>query len=444
MGKTYEIRKMPADKIALLGLFIVALLIARFIVTSRSAIMFSEPVKLNYTGLSVSIPAGNGWQSEKKWKYQQNAFTLSSVFTIGSGGLPPQVHCRYLLAATNPAPDMRVKERASAIGGEVVETGQIQTGTLTIDWAHIKKADISLDLFFGTVKLPNSRRLDIEVFQSAGDADLAEQVFKGVAESLKFKDNQLLEAGSEIVTEIKNTGIDRFLYNKSRQTSFLVKDAAGRAIGFTMDVLTDSGRDAQLNIQAASFFYIRGRYGREQAAFFQSGNNLDEFAWKSETTGITGVSGTELTLDETGVMTIRTFSPQPKEKNYQLSSAAIPEVFLDLTFGQILDSNHKKIIVDVINADGKITPTLISRIEAEDTAAAEEDGYILRVEFLDGRGFSEQVYLDAQYQVSKSLLQQDGIYTIERSSLKDIAKQFPERADYILQKNKILEQSQPQ
>ena len=444
MDKTYETRKVAADKIALLCLFIVALLIARFIVTSRSAIAFSEPIKLSHTGLSVSIPAGNGWRSEKKWKYQQNAFTLSSVFTLGSGGLPPQVHCRYLLAAPKPAPDMRVEQRASAVGGTVVKTGQIQTGMLTIDWAHIKKPKMPLDLFFGTVKLPNSRRLDIEVFQTTGDTELAEQVFKGIAESLKFEDNQLLEAGSEIVTEIKNTGIDRFLYNKSRQTFFLIKDAAGRAIGFTMDVLIDSGRDAQLNIQAASFFYIRGRYGREQTAFFQSRNNLNEFTWKSEASGMTGVSGAELNLDEAGVMTVRKFSPRPEEKDYQLSSAAIPEVFLEFVFGQMLDSDHEKIIVDIIDADGRITPALVSKIETEDTAAAEEDGYILKVEFLDGRGFSERVYLDSQYQISKSISQQDGTYTLERSSIKDIAIQFPERADYILQKNKMLEQSQPQ
>jgi hypothetical protein len=64
------------------------------------------------------------------------------------------------------------------------------------------------------------------------------------------------------------------------------------------------------------------------------------------------------------------------------------------------------------------------------------------VEPLDGWGFFEQVYLDGQKRVLIRLLQQEGIYTLERTSIENILRQFPERADYILQKNKMLEQNQ--
>ena len=60
MDKTYDIRKIGGDKIALLGLFVVSLLIARFIVVSKSAILLLEPIPLTDTGLSVSMPDGNG------------------------------------------------------------------------------------------------------------------------------------------------------------------------------------------------------------------------------------------------------------------------------------------------------------------------------------------------------------------------------------------------
>ena len=209
-----------------------------------------------------------------------------------------------------------------------------------------------------------------------------------------------------------------------------------------MDLLVDTGRDAQLNIQAASFVYIRGQYAREQAAFFQSDNSFGKFAWKSETSSLVGRKGTEIILEKYGAMTVKKFGGRVEEKNYQLSSAAIPDVFLDLSFGQMLDSNHEKIIVDIIEADGTITPALVSRIEAKDTAVAEDAAaYVLKLEFLNGRGFSERVYLNDRYQVSKRLLRQQSIYTLERTSAEDIVKQFPERADYILLKNKMLERS---
>jgi len=54
----------------------------------------------------------------------------------------------------------------------------------------------------------------------------------------------------------------------------LIKDAKMSTIGFTMDVLVDSGTDAQRNIRAAGLYYIRAQRSREQATSFQCSNNL--------------------------------------------------------------------------------------------------------------------------------------------------------------------------
>ena len=58
MSGTYETKKYGADKMAFLGLFILALFIASFIIASRSAMVLSEPIKLDYAGLSAVVPAG--------------------------------------------------------------------------------------------------------------------------------------------------------------------------------------------------------------------------------------------------------------------------------------------------------------------------------------------------------------------------------------------------
>jgi len=497
-------QKYGADKVVLLGLFIVALLTARLITVSRSAIVLSEPVELNYSGLSLSIPAGSGWQSEKQWRYQGNAFILSSFFNSGSGSVTALARCQYLLAAARTGPEILFEQKSRAVDGVIVKTGRTRAARppLTIDWAHIKKPETLFDMFFGTVQLPNSRQLNIEVYQTTGDTDLTRQAFDRITESLRFKDNRLLEAGSEIIAEIKSKGIDSFLggapalagnkQGRNREAFFLIKDSRNRAIGFSMDVLScrfarlpdaigdlgdsaaegsqqaaalvDSGQEAQLNIEAIGLLYIRGRSAREQTIFFQSRNNLDEFAWKSEAGSSAGKSSLEVVLGKGGVMTVREYGPRPKEKNYRLSAAAIPEVLLDLAFSQLLERDDERIIVDVIEADGKIIPTLVSRIDVEDSAAAESDpvlqrgqnggdewqaeqkvAYVLKTEPLDGGGFSEQLYLDAQRRISKRLLRspnaikgvleplrQKGMYTLQRCSVEDMLEQFPERADYIL------------
>lgn len=250
------------------------------------------------------------------------------------------------------------------------------------------------------------------------------------------KHDQPLKAGSEIVAKIKSEGLSSFLDSQSQDSFFLIRDERARTIGFTMDILIDSGTDDRLNIQATSFLYARGRYAQEQIALLQSDNYLDEFTWKSETVRPTGRSSTRITLDNTGTMTVSKSNTQPEEKIYQLNPAVIPDVFLKFVFSRILDSSYKKILVDTIDSDGQITTTLISKTKA--------DKYVLDVKFLDGRGFSERVYFDKQKQIFRILLQQKNIFILERSSAENILREFPERADYILQKDKILEQNQQQ
>lgn len=473
MNETYETKKYGADKIALLGLLVLAVLIARFVIVSRSAIVLTEPVDLNYTGLSVSMPSGNGWKSEKEWKHRTNGFVLRSAFVPGSGNVTAVAYCRYLLAAPKTDSEARIKQKAADVGGEIVQRNQTQADSLIIDWAHIKKAETLFEMLFGTVQLPNNRQFDIEVRQNTPDTELAEKVFKRIAESLKFKDNSLLNSGSEIVARIKRTGIDRLVYNRNQQNFFLIKDTAKRAIGFTMDVLIDSVSSSSLNVQAASLFYLRGRYAKEQATLFQSDYSFDRFEWKSETSSITGRIGIEMSLSPDGLMTVRESDRQDQEKTYNLGPAAIPELLLEFVFRQMLDSDYEKIIVDVIEADGTITPVLISRttqdnknpatqqsqgIESEAGGIVEdENGYVLELELLGGRGFSEKVYLDDRKQISKRLLhtpraikgiepslRQKITYILERTNLDNILKQFPERTDRIMKNIEMFEQKQSQ
>jgi hypothetical protein len=448
MSRTYETKKYGADKVAFLGLFILALLIARFIIASRSAIVLSEPIKLDYAGLSAVVPAGKGWRSEKQWKYKENAFTLSSLFQSGSG--TALARCRYFLLVTEVSSDVLFEQKASEIGGVIAKAGQTpisrpgsaftksaqSDAPAVIDWVQIVKPQTLSDMFLGIVQLPNNRRLDVEVYQTTGDIDLTEHVFELMAESLEFEDSPFWEAGSEIVSEIKNKGLDHFLVShhpagpqntvpsdrQSRESFFLIKDARGSSIGFTMEVLTGdsslqndleeesvgSAPSAQLNIQGASLNYLRGRYDREQSSFFQSDNSFDEFAWKSRTSSMDGISGTEIFLGEDGIMTVKAFDTRAEEKNYRIGPAAIPDALSELIFGPLLDSGYEKIFVDIIQSEGIILPVLVSKAERKDFAAEKDAAYVFTVEFLDGRGFSEWLYLDGHRRISKRLLRRGG------------------------------------
>jgi len=98
MDETYEAKKYGADKIVLWGLLIAAVLIAHLVTAPRSAIALSEPIRLNYTGLPVLIPTGNGRQSKKQWEFEKNASALSSFCSPSSGGTTALSYWRYVPA----------------------------------------------------------------------------------------------------------------------------------------------------------------------------------------------------------------------------------------------------------------------------------------------------------------------------------------------------------
>jgi len=191
MNDTHIGEKLGGDKIALLSLFVVALLIARLLVASRSAILLSEPVHLSHAGLAISMPAGNGWRSDNQWAYRDNIFTLNSVLVIDPGRPTAGARCQYRLAAQRTTPQRRFEHQAFEVGGAVVEAGQTRAGSVTIDWARIDNPEIPLSVVLGTARLPDDRQLDIEVYQITGDAELAGRVFKHIIDSLQFMDNQI-------------------------------------------------------------------------------------------------------------------------------------------------------------------------------------------------------------------------------------------------------------
>ena len=430
MSENFRLKRFETDKIALLGLFVLALLAAYILVLVKSALIFSEPIELTHLGLSVSMPVGHGWHSEKQWRYHKNTYTLSSNFAVSSDKPIAVAYCQYMLAPEAMSPKMWYEQKAVEVEGAVIEMDQEQINGLTVDWAHIERPELLLSIFLGTTELPNDRRLNIEVHQFTNDIDFAEVVFRQIIESLSFKGDQRIENGIEVVNSIKDKGLDSFLEGQNQQGYFLIKNSDEQKIGFIIDVLTDSDSDASFNIQAAGHLYGRGI--REQATLFRGTNNLGEFIWQSETSGTVGISHLEVILDEEGIMTVGEVRARSKTR-YRLSSAAIPDIFIEQLMNQFIESRMKQIIIDMIDADGKITPTLVFVVEDKESYSVDEDtAYVVQLEFLDGQGFSEVIFLNDRKHITKVKIQQNKSFIIEETSREVLLQEFPERADFIL------------
>jgi len=169
---------------------------------------------------------------------------------------------------------------------------------------------------------------------------------------------------------------------------------------------------------------------------FQSDNRFDEFTWKIQTTGV-GRRSAEIALDADGVLTITKLGEPIEEKSCYPSSAAIPDILLEQFIGRMIESDKKEVIVDVIEATGRIMPTHISSAEPDESTADNGISYKVKIEPLDGKGFYQWVYLDDKKLISESISREERIYVFESVTPDEAVRLFPERAEHILNSERL-------
>jgi len=142
-------------------------------------------------------------------------------------------------------------------------------------------------------------------------------------------------------------------------------------------------------------------------------------------------------------MTVKRFDVRRQDKSYRTSRVAIPDVFSDFLFGQMLEGKEEQIFADIIDAEGQILPAHIRQIQSQKQESTGKEVCEFELELLDGRGYGEKIYLDEQRRVSKRSLRHEFIRKIVRCSLENVLKEFPERADYVLQTSRLTERNYP-
>jgi hypothetical protein len=472
MNETYDKKMAVRAKAAFLGLFVLALAAARLVVAMRFAVSLSDPIELAYSGLSVSMPEGNGWRSSKSWDYSRGEITLLGTFAPGVLKATALVKCSYIFPAEIVDVEKRFERRRLAVDGKIVEEGQIESKSAVVDWVRMNQAD-GYNYIFGSAELPDYRRIEIEVQESAGDVDLAERVFRAIASNLSVTDNPLLESGAEMIAKMKNAGLAEKIENHNRRNLFFIRDSRMQSdiIGLTTDVLIDTGRTKEMNIEAMGLYYTRGVSPHEEMTSFQSDNRFDRFRWKTEL--VAGPQGArertrvEVVLGDSGILDVTKIGSSPGDSSviggssepnrYHTSGASAPDVLIEQLLARMIEDGLEETLVDMITPYGSIVPTHISQIRSESMpglpasgvrdalrrdpwglgAGAEDAAYMVKLTPLDGRGFFRYVYLDNQSRISSSCVRGRGTLLFDRTEPEEAAKKFPERADLILQDEKL-------
>jgi hypothetical protein len=422
-GKT---SKIATEKIAFAAILLISLVAAWSVINLRSLVRLSAPIELSKSGLAISMPRGSAWRGDYKWKFDGNGFTINISFNAGANIGRLYVNCRYILSAKETTAQERISEYASLFHSEPAEIGQISIKELIVDWAKIGDAGVQtsgapFEIMFGVCRLPEGRLLEIDVLATGSEKDLAQNIFNSIIKSISFHDNGLLKAGIQIVSDCRNEGLAKAINNREKQVSlFILTDASNRPIGFTMDAFA---AESNTEIDAASYFYKRGRVSEEEVGHLRTNDTFTEFSWR--------VANRAIRLEMSASDQNLIIQGQDTEKQYSLSEAAVPEVIAELVLRTFLDSNQNAILIDVITSNGTISPLYAEKIEP-----ADDVNQVINVELLNGRGIRQQIYYDRAKNPIKTVFEQDGILT--SSTAEEIAKLFPERANLVLNRDQLL------
>jgi hypothetical protein len=447
MRETFEKAKELKSQIAFFAFLCIALLLGKLLMIGLSGTKLSESIELEYAGISVSMPKGTQWDGEQQWRYGDNIFYLTSTLRDMQGQPAGSIHCRYLLESTNLTGEELLSRKVSEFSGEVGEKGEARNGGLILKWVNIKIPKSPYEIYYGTTKLPTNHLIEIEI-QKIDLNFRAGEIFKDILDNIQFENKPSIQAGIETIKEIKRKGATSFVNTSDSPSAFLIMDSRGKPTGFTLDVFSPLHTNEPFVFNAEGLYYLRQPYSTWESVSYYGNDNISEYIWKSELITSNSKRETQATLDKNGIINLTALSVPPSEKKYTPSNSSIPEVFTDILFGQILASETERINVEFIESRGKITPVTISKIEPEVAKPTlSKSAYALEMNFLDGSGRSKKIYLDDQGQIIREQLivplqgrsfsstsRDYEVLTLVRSTAENLATQFPEQAEQIMQK----------
>ena len=192
------------DKLLLLGLFALGLGLAQLLIRVRSRVELSEPLRLDES-LSVSVPAGAGWQAVQRSRPPGAA----TVHEINAGlfvGKTPTVtvEIRYVQAADGFDAQAYLEERVGRQGLQCDDGGQIRLRRLTVQWVQGVTANGSVDVCYGVAQVGAAGRIEIEV-SAKSDPEHANRIFRAVVGSIEYQ--PIVPSGKDLalggVSEVK-------------------------------------------------------------------------------------------------------------------------------------------------------------------------------------------------------------------------------------------------
>jgi len=428
MSDGEKLRRFGVDKLAFLFLLLIGLGIAQLIISSRTTVELSEPIKLKGTGLEVSMPKAGSWKLlTNDFTYIDKEFRLAAQLQI-SGDSGISAIWRYFLLPVNTNAAEKFEQYAASMQGHIISSGTKQFGQFTYDFAKIQAGDTTA--FIGTTTLPNDRTLTLEVGQKGTGTELAESVFKTLLATAKYYDENSFARGAEFLKKFKTVFLSELaaddLATQNISDYFRLKDASGNSIGFTTDSLNytaEPNNGYNLTVSSLFFFSPSAKTLAEQS-FFRCDTGLTIFEWLVREGDLQAnrQQDIRLLLDHNDVITI---SKAGRIQQMQFTNIMMPESLFDLAIAEFLKSDYDTLYLEAILSDGRLAPVILSRIKSSETAALPERS-AAQADFFGDFTATHKCYYDGSGRLVSSEIQSGISYRRERTTRASIFADFPQ------------------
>jgi len=439
MPNSEKLRRMGLDKAASLILLMLGLIIAKFVISSKTSFNLSGSIALKGTGLEVSMPSSENWKLlSNDFKYENNEFRISAIMRISSDSAISATW-RYLLIPQKTDPNERFLQIAASLQGHIQYAGAEEFGQFIFDYARIESQKAFI--FVGTAVLPNGRNLVLEVVGQGTAVELSEKLFKALLASAKYNADNSFVKGALFLDDFKNKFMpdvaDADLSEQMISDYYRIKDTAGNTIGFTTDTLSYSDQsDNNLPLSSGNLlFYSPSSDTFAEHSLFRSDTKLTSFDWTiSQGFMLTNRQQRTIIQLRADVLTIE---KSGRFEQMPFTEIMIPDSLFDLVVASFLKSDFSTLYIESLQADGRISPVILSRIKSTETAALPERS-AAQADFLGAVATSQKMYFDGRGRLVSADIQGNFTFRLERTTRAAILADFPQWLDKIQQ----LEQSQ--
>jgi len=380
------VKRYSLAELALLVIFVIGLLLAWVVVQKRSRIVLTEPIELKGLGLSVCLPGGAGWEYTPAWTYEnENGMVLAAQRRVAANaavkmtwrlefcsvpaGLD-EILAKRLLGFEAKVEPLEMPEKTGMQAARVIASEGLYDAVYLV-------ARKNLD--FG-------RAIELQVMPSDPDMDsfYLEDLLREVASSVVYAAPESVGAGVEVLNRFFST-INADMVSDE---AFLITDRRGRTTGF---YTADKRVAGDGNVEVTSRHYDAQQFRIDSKLAI--GRLADPFEWDTNVTlPSSSAQAYQIRRNEDGGLKVTGTAGQ--EKHIACAEQhLLPEILLTDFAGLFVESSQGDVTVDVLSATGMVVPVLIERISTEDASArSDEVGSAVRVTYLHGSGFFDELY----------------------------------------------------